>query len=57
MIVMPTSLNPDEAANAAIRDYLRSLPDHRPVTAEQRAEYQRLLAVWLAAVGGVVLAA
>ena len=56
--MMPTAPGtPAERANAAIRDHLRSLPAHRPVTEVGRTEYERLVGKRLKAVGGVVLAA
>lgn len=38
-----------EQANAAIRDLIQSLPDGR-ITTTSRPEYERLVAVWAAAV-------
>ena len=39
-----------DGANGAIRAYLRGLPGRSPVTVEQRAEYHRLVDVYMAAV-------
>ncbi len=39
-----------DRANAAIRAYLRGLPERSPATAKQRAEYNQLVDAYLAAV-------